>query len=435
MLLAIVAGAVTPLVINYREAEALFSSWLGNEPKMLVKLSIWLPNVNADNCFVMVRRFPTPFNPTKNGLTELVYQGIHRPGTIIEVKNMLFAYVAKYRTDESTGKYLVDYYEPQEYFIAIACAKGGKTVFKWGRIVEVYPRSIIHTETIRVSEKENQTNQISSVKQVASIDDAREIDGGSGANILKCNIQIVYEDYSHKVGYCKTWVKGPRLYSIDGVWTSFAIYSPPEYSKPSAVYIEAYYDSDYGLILRSENEVQWKSAGKKLTPSGVTASTSPLTGYYSDQVYFYVEYRYEYWAGCYVPEGPCDKVWLLYPVEVWDVERSAESPSLFPYDVRPYSPPTPPIYANPASGSRTISFIRYSGEVKEYDIGIASITIEFSYAGVWKVSLTVNFYKAVRDDSQYTTPAVKVYSSRCYWWWYKDNDETTYEVLFAPRQC
>jgi hypothetical protein len=34
---------------------------------MLVRLDIELSRVDAERCLVLVRRFPTPYNPTKDG--------------------------------------------------------------------------------------------------------------------------------------------------------------------------------------------------------------------------------------------------------------------------------------------------------------------------------------------------------------------------------
>jgi hypothetical protein len=430
VLLIVIASATTPLA-TIPETQILFNSWLGNEPKMLIKLSIGLPNVNADLCFVIVRRFPTPYNPTKDGLTELIYQGIHEPGTTIEVKNMLFAYVARYKYDEETGKSLVDYYEPQEYVIMVVCGKDDNTVFKWGRIVEVYPKSIIHTETIEIGEKENQFNTL----EQATTQNYWEANSGASNNPFTCNVQITqwinYTPGYKKVGECYAWVKGSRIYSIDGLQVSFKIYGG---SIPSAVYIEKFYDFNYATYyywLRPENQVQWKSSGKKLTPSFITGQTSYLAGSYSDQVYFQVRYVYEHYRGCVTVAG-CYAYWLLYPKEIGSVARSGEGPPL-PYDVRPYTPPSPPNYAYLGfPGTVEIYFADY-GEVREYDQSIASITIAFTYAGVWTASLTVNFYKSVRCDNQYTTPTVIINSTRNYWRWFRDNDKTTYEVLVAPR--
>jgi hypothetical protein len=227
LLVTTIAGVVVPLITT-PELQVLVSSWLSNEPKMLIKLLIELPVVSADSYLVMVRRFPTLYNPTRDGLTEEVYLGLHRPGTTVEVKNTLFAYVASYKLDEKTGKYLINYYEPQEYYIAIACGENGKTMFKWSRIVEVYPRSIIHTEMIKISEKENKLN----MSEHAITQVVKEVSTSSGVNSnpFVCDTrttEYTERPYRKRVGYCITWVRGPRIYSIDGLWVSFKIYGYP----------------------------------------------------------------------------------------------------------------------------------------------------------------------------------------------------------------
>jgi hypothetical protein len=429
LLVTTIAGIVVPLTTT-PELQVLVNSWLSNEPKMLIKLLIELPVVSADSCLVIVRRFPTSYNPTRDGLTEEVYLGLHRPGTTVEVKNTLFAYVASYKLDEKTGKYLINYYEPQEYYIAIACVENNKTVFKWSRIVEVYPRSIIHTETIKVSEKENKLNMLEHV----AAQGVEEVSSGVSSNPFVCDIQQTeYTEYPYvkRVGYCITWVRGPRIYSIDGLWVSFKIYV---YPRPSTIYIEAFDDFDfkpYYYWLRPESQVQWKSAGKKLTPSEETWQTSYLTGNYSDRVYFKVEYVYEHRRGC-ATMGVCYAYWLLYPAKVADVARSAEEPSL-PNEVMPYTPPPPPPYAREGRpGSGEIGFLH--NQVVETDVVHASTTITVTLKGIFSVSLTFDFYRAGRDDNQYTTPTLPIYSTRYFWRWYLDNNPVTYEVLFAPRQ-
>jgi hypothetical protein len=344
---------------------------------MLIKLLIRLPDVSADLCFVMVRRFPTPYNPTRGGLTELVYQGVITPGVTIEVNNVLFAYVAKYRYDEVRGRLLVDYYEPQEYVVMVTCMREGNAVLKWGKVVEVYPRSIVHTETIVVG--------------AGSVEASESVEGQLNASsTLTCNIYVTREaNYSDlvqvKVGECHTFVKGPRVYSIDGLQVSLKIYSP--IIKPTAVYMEAFYDLDYAFSLsqlKRESAVQWKPLGRKLVYSLVSAQTAPITGNYSDQAYFVVDYMYEFFRGPYTVE---------------------------------------------------IGLVRLAGRGGELrDLGVISTTtIEFTYAGVWSSPLAVKFYKLARKDNQYTTFSVVINSTRHFWWWYRDCDPWTFEILVAPR--
>ena len=414
------------ILATYLEALVLFTYWMTNQPAMLIKLLIRLPDVSADLCFVMVRRFPTPYNPTRGGLTELVYQGVVTPGVTIEVNNVLFAYVAKYRYDEVRGRLLVDYYEPQEYVVMVTCMRGGNAVFKWGKVIEVYPRSIVHTETIVVG--------------AGGVEASESVEGQLDASSkLTCNIYVTREaNYSNlvqvKVGKCHTFVKGPRVYSIDGLQVSLKIYS--YIVKPSAVYMEAFYDLDYAFSLsqlKRESAVQWKPLGRKLAYSLVSAQTAPITGNYSDQAYFVVDYMYEFFTGC-VSLGVCYTYWLLYPRVIQGVTLSSSYPERLPHDLRPYSPPSPPPYAHPGSpGTIEIGLARLGGrELRDLGV-ISTTTIEFTYAGVWSSPLTVKFYKLAREDNQYTTFSVVINSTRHYWWWYKDDDPWTFEILVAPR--
>jgi len=53
----------------------------------------------------------------------------------------------------------------------------------------------------------------------------------------------------------------------------------------------------------------------------------------------------------------------------------------------------------------------------------------------WSAVLTVHLYKdAVKIGDQYTTPyvAISALDYFRYYWWFRDDDETTYEILFKP---
>ena len=94
---------VTPILAetsNYDEAKLTINSWLGGKPKVLVKLDMHLPETVKGKCYVLVRRFPTMYNPTKDGYTEKVYAGVHKPGAVIEVKKTLNVYVSEIKIDE-----------------------------------------------------------------------------------------------------------------------------------------------------------------------------------------------------------------------------------------------------------------------------------------------------------------------------------------------
>jgi len=429
MVLALAIPLATLTVVTFSdEIQVIVSSWFEGRSRMLVKLEIRLPQVEADRCAVMVRRFPTMYNPTKEGYTELIYRGLHQPGATVEVKNTLFAYVAKYGLDPRTNEYVVEYYEPQEYAIFVNCARGNATVFKWARIVEVFPRSIIHTKGVEVGGSRYELGPSSSSTTPLPPESDRDEGGGGGSNPFSCSIVIVEEspDYSYKRGECYTWVRGPAIYSIDGLTTSFVLWTYPR----SAIYLEAFADSEFCVVnCRTEGQVQWGSIGKKLTPSVVSRETSGLAGYYKDAIYFYVRYNYEYSVWCDSFAGFCLLYWGLYPADIRTVKRSAEEPSL-PYSLYPYTPPAPPYYKTPEGPGEVLIWFNATSET---DISLYRVTVSFTYAGIWTASLTVSYYKAVRSDSQYTTPAVRIRSTRYYWWWYKDNDPRNCEVLVAPR--
>jgi hypothetical protein len=163
-------------VFLYRdEISVLVNSWFNNNPQMLVKLKVKLPSVDAYMCFVAVHRSATPYVP----INERLFAGTVAPGVEVEVKKLIPAIPVKLRYDERIKQYVVEYYEPQQFFILVHCVKGDTTVFKYSRIYEVFPRSIIHQETIEI--------QGSSKPPRLS---ANLIDGGGGFT-QTCNIYRV----------------------------------------------------------------------------------------------------------------------------------------------------------------------------------------------------------------------------------------------------
>lgn len=416
--LVLISAVVMVTALN-DELSIIINSWLEGKPKMLVKLKISLPHIEADYCGVLVVRFPTPYNPTKTGYTEVLYKSLHRPGDTIIISNSLFATVTKYELDPKTNEYRVGYYEPQEYAVLVVCNKNEERVFKWVKMIEVFPRSILHVENIVVSSEENLLSKVGYSENAETVN--------IGETPFTCNILIEEEDYSYKRGSCYTWVKGPQIYSIAMLQVSFGVIGR---KPPSAVYLEGFADSDTGMNLRDESEVEWVSAGKKITPFLISRETLPLSGYYKDKIYFYVRYVYEWGWVCWDGfAGVCYEFWLLYPYEIGSVVRTAEESSL-PNEHLPWTPPQVPAYASPGVPGSTEVYFR-ENEVSDEILGSTSIT--FTYQVWGPVSLSVSFYKAVRSDDEYDTPYVKIYSYRNYWWWYKNNDKRYYEILVAPR--
>ncbi|BEP16741.1 hypothetical protein PYJP_00930 [Pyrofollis japonicus] len=436
-IVVVAAFAIMHSVLASDEAQVIINNWLKGKPKMLVKLEIDLPSINADKCIVHVRRFPSIYNPTKDGYTEPIYTGTHKPGSRVIVSKILNAYVTKYTLDKKTNELRVGYYEPQEFLVLVNCLKNGKQVYKWGKIVEVYPKSIIYTKKIAVqanqllmnqrqSHKFNKTTHIRAISRGGlnpSITDSASTDP------FKCSIVIQEEGTDYKKGYCLTWVKGPYLYSIEGLTTKFCLDSRPP---KSAVYLEAFEDLDAGIFLRPESDVEWSSAGKKLVPSQIEISQHcpSLTGNHKEEIYFWTEYIYE-WSVYYCDSfsGICYEYWLLYPYMIRGIAKASDL-GITPYPEDYVPPSNLPPYANPGYYVDKIYFGQYGAY--QSDVSLSGITVTVTYSNVWSASLTIHFYKAGRDDNQYTTPYVYVEYTRFFYWWFKDNDPMTYEVLFSP---
>ncbi|MFN3268188.1 MAG: hypothetical protein ACK416_02895, partial [Zestosphaera sp.] len=172
---------VAPLVAVYAYQDDLtivFSSWSSGEPKIMVKLEIHIPTVNAESCGVTILRLPSLYRPTKTGFSEEIYRGKHRPGETIVVKQLLTAIVAKTKIEE--GEYKVEYYEPVEYFVAVACMKSNETTHKYTKIHEIYPNKLTTTHRIEVELMEQQISRVS-----------KESVGSYGTNPLTCNLEQV----------------------------------------------------------------------------------------------------------------------------------------------------------------------------------------------------------------------------------------------------
>ncbi|MEM4697138.1 MAG: hypothetical protein QW501_02370, partial [Zestosphaera sp.] len=93
----LIALLVVPVVAVYAYQDDLtivFNSWASGEPKIMIKLEIHIPPTKAEFCWVVVRRIPTMYRPTKTGFSEEVYVGNHRPGEIVVVKQLLTAIIA-----------------------------------------------------------------------------------------------------------------------------------------------------------------------------------------------------------------------------------------------------------------------------------------------------------------------------------------------------
>jgi hypothetical protein len=425
----LIAFLVAPLATVYvfqDDLAVVFNSWLSGEPKIMVKLEIRIPPAEAEFCSVHIRRLPTLIRPTKTGFTEEVYRGLHRPGDTVVVKELHAAIVAKARIER--GEYKVEYYEPVEYFVAVLC-KGKNGVLRYGRIHEVFPRSLVSTHVVEVKlERESEKYSLSHAMEGGD-------GGGSSSTSIPCEFHPVTPPGDYEAAECLTWVRGPYLYTIHGLETAFGL----NYQPPSAVYLEAFSDSCF--VYCERDTPQWSSAGKRLTPRRMAMETTPLRallpGTWIDRVYFNVRYRYEKWVVYYDGFAGVSAVyWLLYPVDVRGVERSEVLYPNVPYE-KDYWHGTyraPWYAAGPLRGDGIIDF----NVTEQTDEVLVDTAVSFSFTfGVF--TLTVHFYKAGRTDNNFVSPYVRVRdvsgrTTAWYYWWYTNDDPKLYEVRFSDTR-
>ena len=419
----VIVAFMTPIVaVSINETKVLVSDLTGYKSEVLVKLDIHIPREARGRCFVLVRRFPSMYNPTYDGYTEKVYVGVHRPGTVVEVEKVLNAYVAKsFEYLDPGGTKIYHYYEPQEFFVALLCKDGNTTTFKWSKIVQVYPTWIIYRRDVYPS------------RQSFMVDGDRGSAGVLQVPPRQFNCTVAQDEFrpgSYRRGGCVTWVRGPLLYSMWFVKTRYGVNSNYE---PVALYTGAFGDLDAGPFVKPESQVDWIAAGKKLAASNVTMSTAFLSGPYSDRVYFKVKYVYEWGRECGVFPGKCYSYWLLYPSIVLGVYRSGQGlGSGIPNETSSYNPPTYCQYTCHPITSGTSCKVYFLGKdegTDEYtpyqgDVPIAGTRVVFSLNGTWSAELNVNFYKAIRDDMEYRTPYVEIVNNRSsvVYWSYEQGD-------------
>ncbi len=438
-LLAALAVSITlPSTVYRDELTVVFESWRSGRPVVLVKLNVIVPKIDADECFVAIHRFPTMYAPTGDR-TERLFAEVVTPGTTVSVSKFIPGIPVKTHLDEKTNQYVIDYYEPQEFIIITHCVKGNTTVFKFSRIVEVYPRNIVHREDVDVGKLAEELRKGQSTSIHTSNVDVRDDGSSAGSPQFSCNIEC-----SGGRCWCITWVSGPYLYSIEGLETSFCLYHD-RWGISSAVYIEGFFDIT-SCPGSCSLKPQWSSVGKVLTPAIVGGCTQPgLQGYNKVRIYFNVTYRYEENWWCDQASGVCWIYRFLYPEAIGGVGRAdvLGVESLSPYI--PQRPTSGVVVVGPALGDKSIYF---DGIFKDYytyrsDISIASVNITFNYARFWSTTLEVHFYGCGVIDRQYTTPYVKVVdvsgkAYQWYYWWYKpsemysEGDPMTYEILFSP---
>ncbi len=421
---------VVLFLVALASLSAVLVGWAEGKPKNVVRLEIGIPKVEADYCRVVVERLPGRSWLALSGRPERVYLGGHVPGDTVMVSDLLHAKAAKTVIDSRTGERVVEYYEPVEYMVAVLCVGRGGTRYKYGRIHEVVPKALVWTYRVDVDFVAERPSE--------------EVEPASTAISITCDLDEIHSYWEHAERQCFTFVRGPMLYSLEGLSTSFGVVVAPldaPYTRPSAVYLEAYYDIKSQIGCAGFCLPEWKSAGKKLVAAVRSSETAPLSGNLKDRVYFVV--LYEYVQACYddpFAGGFCS--WYLYPAALVEVRLSGElaARGLLPWgevELGSYTPPSPPGYARLSSSyDMAISFGLH--DVTETDDVLASTTIDFRTVvnGVpvtWR--LTVNFYKARRDDSSYATPYLRIVNprGRVYQWWFRDNDPATYEILLEWR--
>ncbi len=126
------------------------SSWISGEPKMMVKLEIYVPRVDAEYCAVVVIGFGSPSH------SDVVYAGEVSPGRMVVARELRPAVVAKWSYDPETGERRVEYYEPVEYLVVVNCPREDGTAYQYGRIHQVFPRALVWTHWVEVSFSESE---------------------------------------------------------------------------------------------------------------------------------------------------------------------------------------------------------------------------------------------------------------------------------------
>lgn len=435
IILIVLILASTPIAISQEdELERLYKSWIEGNPLVLVRLDVKIPKVDADECLVVVARFPTPLAPTEYGRLEYLYTGSVSPDSTITVKKYIPAIPVKLKYDEVSRSYTVKYYEPQEFILIVNCVKGKEEVLVFNRGISVYPKSLLNRVEVDIAKLMeasgfNTQERPITYEEVVSKDwsiitsedaNMRDIgEGGGGTGNQICSMTIVEQRPDYKRGECRAWVKGPYLYSLSGLNTSFCFV---HYPRPSAMYLTYFAGVSY-----LGNPPSLNPAGKKITAATFSGCSSQLTGNSRVRVYLYVKFVYEEILMC--GNYFCREVGILYPSAIRDVGTWLEPSEVYlPPQTRPHCADGPSV------GDRIQPFLE-DYEIREGDSPISSISITFSLPGNI-VSLNVELYNAGRNDNQYTTPYVNItdVSGKTYGWyyrWFKYCDPMTYELQFG----
>ena len=399
--------AMIPIVSAYAgdNIDVLFRSWLEGKPKALVRLNINIPKINeSDVCFVAVHRFPTPYNPTKNGTSEVIYRGKVPCGSKITVKSLINLVQVGLKKDPKTSE-LKPVYDSPEYAVVVICRNG----YGFNKIIQVSIEKPITDVSVDVELKKPRRNTVSIATTPEEV----------------CNVVITYQDSDKAIGSCVANTKLTYLNSIPGLKVAFGVVGG---TPASVMYLES-----WGSFCFSSDPEEpcpascWYSDGKKRTVSVVSEETDYITQGERAVVWGTVRYTYEHYA---IWDDDFEIYWkydFFYPTKITNL------PS--PEVIGSYQQPsTPPWYANgPRKGDATIWFenpkITDTQLSLSTSIGVSIAIYSFS------VAVSVHPYKAGEDNTYYTTPYVDVVdvSGKSYdwwYWWYKDDDPMTYEIEF-----
>jgi len=235
----------------------------------------------------------------------------------------------------------------------------------------------------------------------------------SDSDVLEdCKVYIEKQEVSNgyyvKQGWCQAWVKGPYLYSIEGLETHFCI------TAHSKIYLDSFKSRVFcSPHTCGEIKPVSTSSGKVLTYSSVGACRGGLTGNSKVRIYFYVKYVYEEKWWCSQYSGRCIVDITLYPRAIYEISDIKEP-------VQPYQPPSRPWHAlGPYAGHSIILFNKEFHGV--FELGVPPEVIRDYFESL--PHCIVDSYVKVIDLSGR--------GPGWYYWWYKDDDPFTYEVMFG----
>jgi len=408
-------AAVTYAYSNSDDLQLLFSNWLSGKPKAMVKLIVNTPSApQISYCYVAVRRLPTPMEPTSSGYSELIYFGRVPGGATVVVRHVFNAVPVYFNVTRSGGERL-GYYEPKEYVVTVTCVgRDGKPLpqYTYTKFINVFPKKLISVVPIRPP-KAAPPNLRSRGEGVVG-------GGSSYAYESTCKIRItkVGRDAEgvYKLGYCNAWVALTYVNSVPGISTTVEFNKYP----PTAVYLTAFARHD-GIASTGS----WEPAGE-LPAESLIAPTGGVKPYASDGgrrlILVEVRFAYEY----HEVGGPGGRVAvteLLYPT---CIGAAASIPA-----GRYVEPAAHPPYAFRMGQSTSISLGVKGAVVSGKVTGVKTLLKVSALGGPGFLKAVVSVYRAVRSDREYAPLYFLVIDKGGvpYWWWFRGDDPTTYEVM------